>query len=176
MVFEVTIQHVFKFSWLYVTRTHLTKYPTEKEEMVMKMDTVEENMDSDGVQYKRRIAVCRNILPAIFKRIPVLNEESILLEEECWYNAESEIMKVKSRNLTWQDYANAWEESEFMRCPNNPSWTLFDQRGGIELKYSGVIARMVEMFVHSYVKSNSWKAVHVMEKLLEERAEVINTK
>ncbi|KAJ8032450.1 PRELI domain-containing protein 2 [Holothuria leucospilota] len=81
------------------------------------------------------------------------------------------MMKVKSRNITWDRYAAAWEESEFKCNKENPNWTSMDQRGGVHLKYFGPIARMAEMFIYSYVKTSSWKAVHVMEELLEERAE-----
>lgn len=104
-----------------------------------------------------------------------MDKDSILLEEECWYDTDSQFMKVKSRNLTWEKHANAWEESEFMPSPDNPSWTLFDQRGGVELKNSSVIARLTEMFIYSFVQISSWKAVHDMEKLLEERAEVTDS-
>ncbi|XP_030843957.1 PRELI domain-containing protein 2-like, partial [Strongylocentrotus purpuratus] len=95
-------------------------YPTNKEQNVIGMKTVEERIDREsGVEYKRRVATCKNILPSIFRKIQLLNEDAVYLEEETWHDRRGKRLTVKSRSLTWNKYADAWEESEYSICPEN---------------------------------------------------------
>jgi hypothetical protein len=51
-----------------------------------------------------------------------LNEENIILEEETWLNLTSLSMQIKSRNVTWEQYAYMREESTFTPHAENPNW------------------------------------------------------
>ena len=51
-----------------------------------------------------------------------LKVSEILLEEECWWKLQKNVFSVKSRNVTWADYAHLEESSTFKGDLSNPSW------------------------------------------------------
>ncbi|XP_033629854.1 PRELI domain-containing protein 2-like [Asterias rubens] len=168
-MFEIIINHVYKFPFDLVARTHFAKYPTSKEQNVTGMKTVEEISDlKTGIEYKRRIASCKNVLPSIFRRIQVLNEKAVYLEEETWYDRRHKKLYVKSRSLTWNKYADSWEESEFSICPENEKWTQLKQSGGLHIKGFGILGGLVETFLQGFAKKGGMKAIQVMEELMME--------
>ncbi|XP_022111174.1 PRELI domain-containing protein 2-like isoform X2 [Acanthaster planci] len=156
--------------------THFTKYPTSKEQNVICMKTVEERIDEEkDVEYKRRIATCRNVLPSIFKKIQLLNEDAVYLEEETWHDRKYKHLIVKSHSLTWNKYADTWEESEFSICPQNSNWTQLKQKGGLRIKGFGILGGMIEMFLHGFANKGGWKAIRIMEELMTESTSVKNS-
>ncbi|XP_071493196.1 PRELI domain-containing protein 2-like [Diadema antillarum] len=168
-MFEVVFNHVFKFPLDLVIHTHFNKYPNEKMDVVgVKIE--EQHYDSHtAVHYWRRVMTCRNILPAIFKKFPILDVNAVLLEEECWYHKKEEVLRIKSRNVTWHEYAQAWEESELRRSKDSSQWTTMTQRGGLEIKVFGKFGRVVEYFLHGLAKRNGMRAIYHMEDLLSDK-------
>ncbi|XP_038072379.1 PRELI domain-containing protein 2-like [Patiria miniata] len=174
-MFEVIINHVYKFPFDLVVRTHFTKYPTNKEQNVIGMKTVEERIDREsGVEYKRRVATCKNILPSIFRKIQLLNEDAVYLEEETWHDRRGKRLTVKSRSLTWNKYADAWEESEYSICSENTNWTKLKQTGGLHIKGFGVFGGMIEMFLQGFANKGGLKAIRIMEELMTESISLRN--
>ncbi|XP_792603.4 PRELI domain-containing protein 2 [Strongylocentrotus purpuratus] len=166
MVFEVVLDHVYKFPLDLVINTHLTKYPNKK------LDVLEVRLEEyrhdpkDDVEYWKRVMVCRNIMPSILKMIPVFNKAAILLEEECWYDHKQETLKIKSRNVTWYEYAQAWEESQLQRSKDSRHWTVMSQRGGMDVKVFGALGHVAELFLHGAAKRNGMRAIKNMEDLM----------
>ncbi|XP_041452782.1 PRELI domain-containing protein 2-like isoform X1 [Lytechinus variegatus] len=166
MVFEVVLNHVYKFPLDLVIHTHLTKYPNKK------MDVLEVRLEEyrhdrkDDVEYWKRVMVCRNIMPSILKRIPVFNKDAILLGEECWFDHKKETLTIKSRNITWYEYAQAWEESELQRSKDSRHWTVMSQRGGIDVRVFGALGNLVELFLQGAAKRNGIRAIKHMEDLM----------
>ncbi|XP_069128545.1 PRELI domain-containing protein 2-like isoform X1 [Argopecten irradians] len=170
MVVSVDVCHTFKYPLEFVVNTHFTKYPNEKEKYVQKIDTIEQSFDKDtGVNYRRRIATCHNVVPGVLRLISVLNVKEFLLEEKAWLNSRKRFLHLKSRNLTWCKYANMWEESEFRPCPENPKWTQLKQHGVIDIQGIGPFGRVIEMFAEKFLHAGVKRGLGIMEDLLLER-------
>ncbi|XP_053396777.1 PRELI domain-containing protein 2-like [Mercenaria mercenaria] len=169
MVVTIDVQHVYKYPLELVAHTHFTKYPTNKEKFVKKIDVLEQKTDADGINYRRSIAVCENVIPRILRTIGILNEKAILLEEESWFNVRKNHLELKSRNLTWCKYARLWEKSVFKRHKDNPAWTVFEQHGSIDVHGIGPFGRVIEMFAESFLHSGVKRSLSIMEESLQER-------
>ncbi|XP_048344019.1 PRELI domain-containing protein 2 isoform X3 [Sphaerodactylus townsendi] len=100
-------------------------YPSPMEKHVTAVKTVEEKTDlSTGIIYRRRIATCQNVIPQILRKLSVLKVSDVYLEEESWLNMQERIMSMKTRCLTWSQYASLKEESVFRESLENPNWAL----------------------------------------------------
>ncbi|KAK3784598.1 hypothetical protein RRG08_003406 [Elysia crispata] len=171
MVVTIDFQHVFKHPLQVVVETHLTKYPNEKDKWVFKVETMERKIDlTKGVDYRRRWAFCENIIPNILRQMSVLNVKELILEEEAWLNIHSGHLRLKSRNITWADYARMSEESKFARSDDNPNWTVFKQHGQIDINNFGPLTHLLEIFASKIINYGVQKTVRIMEELLTERA------
>ncbi|KAH9492887.1 hypothetical protein Btru_032551 [Bulinus truncatus] len=171
MVAFINITHVFKYPVDKVAEAHLTKYPTEKEPTVIRMETKEHVIDHNkGADYRRRWAYCQNVVPQIMRVINVLNEKEIIFEEEAWLNLHNNSLRIESKNISFSDYARLWEESKFFPSSENPSWTTFEQHGQITVKHLGPFNRVLEMFAKKCFSYGAVKALKVMEEILYERS------
>ncbi|KAL8611402.1 hypothetical protein ACOMHN_014457 [Nucella lapillus] len=170
MVVSIDVKHVFKHPINLVTHTHFTKYPTVREKFVHRIDVLEHKIDcSNSIDYRRRMAVCENVVPHLLRKIQALNEKRILLEEETWLNTESGNLHVKSRNLTWARYANMREESHFTPHPENPNWTQFEQHGSIHIEGLGSLGRVLEVFAKQFLYAGVRRSLGIMEEELKDR-------
>lgn len=52
----------------------------------------------------------------------VLKVSDVYIEEESWLNMRERIMSMKTRCLTWTQYATLKEESIFRESLDNPNW------------------------------------------------------
>ncbi|XP_077183075.1 PRELI domain-containing protein 2 isoform X2 [Paroedura picta] len=116
---------VYRYPFEYVVASYLRKYPSSMEKHVTAVKTVEEKTDlSSGIIYRRRIATCQNVIPQILRKLNVLKVSDVYLEEESWLNVQERIMSMKTRCLTWSQYASLKEESVFRESLENPNWAL----------------------------------------------------
>lgn len=122
-----------------------------------------------GIDYKRRLAVCENVVPHLLRKVSVLNEKHLLLEEQAWLDMTTGCVHIKSHNITWSDYANMWEESNFRPLKEKPTWTQFDQHGVIEVQGMGAFGRVLELFAKQFMQHKIEKSINVMEEILKER-------
>ncbi|CAI9556708.1 unnamed protein product, partial [Staurois parvus] len=98
-------------------------YPTPLEKHVTAVKTVEEQSDPEtGIVYRRRIATCNNVVPSFLQKWGILKVANIYMEEESWLDMKSRVMTLKSRCLTWAQYASMNEESVYRECEENPNW------------------------------------------------------
>ncbi|KAB0386195.1 hypothetical protein FD755_001151, partial [Muntiacus reevesi] len=87
---------------------------------------------STGIIYRKRIAVCQNVVPEIlrkhsddcWKKVNILKVPNIQLEEESWCNPQERNMAIRSHCLTWTQYASMKEESVFRESMENPNCIL----------------------------------------------------
>ena len=90
---------------------------------VISVKIVEERKDvSTGIIYRKRIAVCQNVVPEILRKVNILKVPNIQLEEESWFNPQERNMAIRSHCLTWTQYASMKEESVFRESTENPNW------------------------------------------------------
>ncbi|KFO93357.1 PRELI domain-containing protein 2, partial [Buceros rhinoceros silvestris] len=131
----------------------LSQYPSPMEKHDMAVETVEEKTDlSTGIIYRRRIAMCWNVIPEILRKVSVLKVPYIYLEEESWLDMQKRNMAMKTRCLTWTQYASLGEESVFRASSENPDWTDFTQKGRISVTGAGLRNCVLEAFARSFLK------------------------
>jgi len=134
------------------------------------MDTLEKCKVGNGVEYHRRIATCLNVIPNMLRRISALNVEHIYIEEQAWLDHRMRTLTLKTKNITWADYAYLWEESVFRPLRENPHWTLFEQKGVIDVHGLGPFGRIIEMFAERFIRKGMQKSLTIMDELLSEKA------
>ncbi|XP_048344018.1 PRELI domain-containing protein 2 isoform X2 [Sphaerodactylus townsendi] len=160
---------IYRYPFEYVVTSYLRKYPSPMEKHVTAVKTVEEKTDlSTGIIYRRRIATCQNVIPQILRKLSVLKVSDVYLEEESWLNMQERIMSMKTRCLTWSQYASLKEESVFRESLENPNWTEFIQKGNISIKGAGLLNCLLEAFGQTFLNQGAKKGIAIMESLLQE--------
>ncbi|KAM5300825.1 PRELI domain-containing protein 2 isoform 3-T3 [Glossophaga mutica] len=117
----------------------------------------EETYVSTGVIYRKRIAICRNVVPEILRKVSMLKVPDIQLEEESWLNPQERNMVIRSHCLTWTQYASMKEESVFRESMENPNWTEFIQRGRILITGAGFLNCILETFAGTFLRQGAQK-------------------
>ncbi|XP_075397879.1 PRELI domain-containing protein 2 isoform X2 [Tenrec ecaudatus] len=146
------------------------QYPNPMDKNVISVKTVEEKIDiSTGIIYRKRIAVCKNVVPEILRKVSILKIPDVQLEEESWLNLQERSMAIQSHCLTWTQYASMKEESVFRESVENPNWTEFIQRGRISITGAGFLNCILETFASAFLKQGAQKGMRIMETLLQEQ-------
>ncbi|KAB0392844.1 hypothetical protein E2I00_008269 [Balaenoptera physalus] len=107
----VDVHEVFKYPFEQVVASFLRKC-----ENFLFLDV------STGIIYRKRIAVCQNVVPEILRKVNILKVPNVQLEEESWFNPQERNMAIRSHCLTWTQYASMKEESVFRESMENPNW------------------------------------------------------
>ncbi|XP_012604508.1 PRELI domain-containing protein 2 isoform X2 [Microcebus murinus] len=166
----VEVRQVYKYPFEQVVASFLRKYPNPMDKNVIAVKIVEEKRDeSTGVIYRKRIAICRNVVPEILRKVSILKVPSIQLEEESWFNPRERNMAIRSHCLTWTQYASMKEESVFQESVENPNWTEFIQRGRISITGAGFLNYILETFASTFLRQGAQKGIRIMEMLLKEQ-------
>ncbi|KAF6281210.1 PRELI domain containing 2 [Rhinolophus ferrumequinum] len=177
----VDVRQVYKYPFEQVVASFLRKYPNPMDKNVICVKTVEEKRDvSTGIIYRKRIAICQNVVPEILRKslstpvivgekVSILKVPSIQLEEESWLNPQERNMAIRSHCLTWTQYASMKEESVFRESMENPNWTEFIQRGRISITGAGFLNCILETFASAFLRQGAQKGIRIMEMLLKEQ-------
>ncbi|XP_075397878.1 PRELI domain-containing protein 2 isoform X1 [Tenrec ecaudatus] len=166
----VDVHQVYKYPFEQVVSSFLRKYPNPMDKNVISVKTVEEKIDiSTGIIYRKRIAVCKNVVPEILRKVSILKIPDVQLEEESWLNLQERSMAIQSHCLTWTQYASMKEESVFRESVENPNWTEFIQRGRISITGAGFLNCILETFASAFLKQGAQKGMRIMETLLQEQ-------
>ncbi|XP_064615803.1 PRELI domain-containing protein 2-like [Liolophura sinensis] len=168
MVITVNINHVYKYPVELVIQAHFSKYPSEKEKFVKKIEVLESAFNK-GISFHRRLAICDNVIPSLLRKIQILDEKHILLEECSWIDVKKRMFTTKSHNVTWSKYASLWEKSVFTPCADNPKWTQLEQHGVVDISGLGKLGRVIELFAEKFLKSGVKRGITTMEEILQER-------
>ncbi|KAM9106486.1 PRELI domain-containing protein 2 isoform X2 [Balaenoptera ricei] len=145
-------------------------YPNPMDKNVISVKIVEEKKDvSTGIIYRKRIAVCQNVVPEILRKVNILKVPNVQLEEESWFNPQERNMAIRSHCLTWTQYASMKEESVFRESMENPNWTEFIQKGRISITGAGFLNCVLETFASTFLRQGAQKGIRIMEMLLKEQ-------
>ncbi|XP_077329145.1 PRELI domain-containing protein 2 [Lithobates pipiens] len=167
---SMDVKKVYPYPFKEVVTSYLNKYPTPLEKHVTSVKTVDEQSDPEtGIVYRRRIATCNNVVPSFLRRCSILKVANIYMEEESWLDMKARVMTLKSRCLTWSQYASMSEESMYKECEENPNWTEFIQRGTLSITGAGLLNRVLETFAQAFLKQGIKKSISIMEMILQER-------
>nr|XP_036872364.1 PRELI domain-containing protein 2 isoform X2 [Manis javanica] len=154
----VDVRQLYKYPFEQVVASFLRKYPNPMDKNVISVKTVEEKRDvSTGIIYRKRIAVCQNVVPEILRKVSILKVPSIQLEEESWLDPQERNMAIRSHCLTWTQYASMKEESVFRESVENPNWTEFIQRGRISITGAGFLNYILETFASTFLRQGAQK-------------------
>ncbi|KAM8972806.1 PRELI domain-containing protein 2 [Pelodytes ibericus] len=166
----VEVRKVYPYPFQNVVTSYLNKYPTPLERHVTAIKTVEEKTDpTTGIVYRRRIAICNNVIPSFLRRISILKVSNVHLEEESWLDMKARVMTLKSRCLTWAQYASMKEESMYKESTENSNWTEFTQKGNITITGAGLLNCVLETFAQTFLRQGVKKSISIMETILQER-------
>uniref|UniRef100_A0A9L0TES6 PRELI domain containing 2 n=2 Tax=Equus TaxID=9789 RepID=A0A9L0TES6_HORSE len=166
----VDVHQVYKYPFEQVVASYLRKYPNPMDKNVISVKIVEEKRDvSTGIIYRKRIAICQNVIPEMLRKVSILKVPSIQLEEESWLNPQERNMAMRSHCLTWTQYASMKEESVFRESTENPNWTEFIQRGRISITGAGFLNYILETFASTFLRQGAQKGIRIMEMLLKEQ-------
>ncbi|CAH7013547.1 Prelid2 [Phodopus roborovskii] len=126
----VDVHQVFQYPFEQVVACFLRKYPNPMDKNVISVKIVEEKKDeSTGLIYRKRIAICQNVVPEMLRKVSILKVPDIQLEEESWLSLQKRNMAIRSHCLTWTQYASMREESVFRESVENPNCTRFHTYG-----------------------------------------------
>ncbi|KAH0501869.1 PRELI domain-containing protein 2 [Microtus ochrogaster] len=154
----VDVHQVFQYPFEQVVACFLRKYPNPMDNNVIAVKTVEEKKDeSTGLIYRKRIAICQNVVPEILRKVSILKVPDIRLEEESWLSLQKRNMAIRSHCLTWTQYASMREESVFQESVENPNWTEFIQRGRISITGAGFFNCILETFASAFLRQGAQK-------------------
>ncbi|XP_073658757.1 PRELI domain-containing protein 2 isoform X1 [Tursiops truncatus] len=154
----VDVHEVFKYPFEQVVASFLRKYPNPMDKNVISVKIVEEKKDvSTGIIYRKRIAVCQNVVPEILRKVNILKVPNVQLEEESWFNPQERNMAIRSHCLTWTQYASMKEESVFRESIENPNWTEFIQKGRISITGAGFLNCVLETFASTFLRQGAQK-------------------
>ncbi|XP_023970753.1 PRELI domain-containing protein 2 isoform X1 [Physeter macrocephalus] len=181
----VDVHEVFKYPIEQVVASFLRKYPNPMDKNVICVKIVEEKKDvSTGIIYRKRIAVCQNVVPEILRKriavcqnvvpeilrkVNILKVPNVQLEEESWFNPQERNMAIRSHCLTWTQYASMKEESVFRESIENPNWTESIQKGRISITGAGFLNCVLETFASTFLRQGAQKGIRIMEMLLKEQ-------
>lgn len=166
----VDVHQVFQYPFEQVVACFLRKYPNPMDKNVISVKTVEEKKDeSTGLIYRKRIAICQNVVPEILRKVSILKVPDIQLEEESWLSLQKRNMAIRSHCLTWTQYASMREESIFRESVENPNWTEFIQTGRISITGAGFLNCILETFASTFLRQGAQKGIRIMEMLLKEQ-------
>lgn len=164
------VHQVFQYPFEQVVACFLRKYPNPMDKNVISVKTVEEKKDeSTGLIYRKRIAICQNVVPEILRKVSILKVPDIQLEEESWLSPQKRNMAIRSHCLTWTQYASMREESVFRESVENPNWTEFIQTGRISITGAGFLNCILETFASTFLRQGAQKGIRIMEMLLKEQ-------
>nr|DBA30826.1 TPA: hypothetical protein GDO54_006762 [Pyxicephalus adspersus] len=111
----------------------------------------------------------QEVVNSYLNKFSILNVPNVYLEEESWLDMKTRVMTLKSRCLTWAQYASLNEESVYRECKDNPNWTEFIQRGTISITGAGILNCVLETFAYTFLKQGVKKSISIMETILQER-------
>nr|XP_023416261.1 PRELI domain-containing protein 2 isoform X1 [Cavia porcellus] len=154
----VDVHQVYKYPFEQVVASFLRKYPNPMDKNVISVKIVEERKDeTTGIIYRKRIAICQNVIPEILRKVSILKVPTVQLEEESWLNLQERNMAIRSHCLTWTQYASLKEESVFRESMENPNWTEFIQRGRISITGAGFLNYILETFASTFLRQGAQK-------------------
>uniref|UniRef100_A0A2K6MUL7 PRELI domain containing 2 n=1 Tax=Rhinopithecus bieti TaxID=61621 RepID=A0A2K6MUL7_RHIBE len=172
---SVDVHQVYKYPFEQVVASFLRKYPNPMDKITHFLNLLcIKNFifsldESTGVIYRKRIAICQNVVPEILRKVSILKVPNIQLEEESWLNPRERNMAIRSHCLTWTQYASMKEESVFRESMENPNWTEFIQRGRISITGAGFLNCILETFASTFLRQGAQKGIRIMEMLLKEQ-------
>ncbi|ORY74862.1 PRELI-like family-domain-containing protein [Protomyces lactucae-debilis] len=160
----------FSYPWAQVSAAHWRKYPNEKADHVVAVDTLKREFDAEkGILRIERLITCRQGAPRWIVKLVGATEESYV-REVSEINLKDRSLVLKSVNLTFSNIMSVQETVRYVPDAKNPeSETLFRQDAKITAY--GALSRfannMMEDFTIDRFKQNAARGRAGFESVLE---------
>jgi hypothetical protein len=144
------------------------KYPNPKVPMMRDVKILEEKVDpSTGVVYRKRTLTLQLEGVAPWWVCNLLRIKEAHFMEESHYDPKSKVFSMASRNVTYSNVILAAEYSKFVPHPENPNWTLFVQRGGVQASsWLGLMRSKFEEVAASKIRDGGADSCDILDETL----------
>ena len=160
---------VFPYDWEKVSAAHWRKYPNEKADHVVAVDTLRTAYDSErGVLRVERLITCRQSAPRWVAKLVGATDESYVREvsEVCMRD---KTLTLLSTNLTFSHILSVQERVRYLPNPKTPNETIFLQDAKITAY--GALTRfangMMEDFTIDRFRQNALRGKAGFESVLD---------
>jgi len=154
--------------WDNVTTAIWKKYPNEKTNHVLSVDTLTETVDPEtGILTVERLLTCRQSVPYLFKQI-VKGSDVSYVHEISVIDPKNKIFDANSINLSFSNYLCIEESVNYKVDPLSPSKTLFHQQA--QISAPGLVSQLagyLEDASISRFKNNSAVGREALSSVLE---------
>ncbi|KAL2707089.1 Protein MSF1 [Kluyveromyces marxianus] len=132
MVILFENQHVFDYSWEYITAANWKKYPNEVSTHVIAVDVLRRELDSSGkILTSERLITCKQSVPKWVMML-VGGSNVSYIREVSVVNLDKKSLTLRSCNLTGSNLLKVYETVSYVPHPEDPQRrTLFKQEAQI---------------------------------------------
>lgn len=125
-------QHVFDYSWEYITAANWKKYPNEVSTHVIAVDVLRRELDSSGkILTSERLITCKQSVPKWVMML-VGGSNVSYIREVSVVNLDKKSLTLRSCNLTGSNLLKVYETVSYVPHPEGPQRrTLFKQEAQI---------------------------------------------
>ncbi|KAG0676883.1 Phospholipid metabolism protein [Kluyveromyces marxianus] len=125
-------QHVFDYSWEYITAANWKKYPNEVSTHVIAVDVLRRELDSSGkILTSERLITCKQSVPKWVMML-VGGSNVSYIREVSVVNLDKKSLTLRSCNLTGSNLLKVYETVSYVPHPEDPQRrTLFKQEAQI---------------------------------------------
>lgn len=160
---------MFEYSWDQVSTAHWRKYPNEKADHVVAVDTLRREYDpSTGILRVERLITCRQAAPRWIVRLVGGTEDSYV-REVSEVSLRDKSLILRSTNLTFSNIMSVQETVKYLPDTTQAARTLFQQDAKITAY--GALSRlangMMEDFTFDRFRQNASRGRAGFESVLE---------
>ena len=163
-------QCTFEYPWPQVSAAHWQKYPNEKADHVVAVDTLRKEYDAEkGILRIERLITCRQAAPRWIVKLVGGTEDSYV-REVSEVNLRNQSLTLSSTNLTFSNIMSVQETVRYTPHPQEPAGkTLFQQDAKITAY--GALSRFannaMENFTIDRFKQNALRGRAGFESVLD---------
>lgn len=160
-------EHLFARPWSVLASANWVKYPNPITTHVVSIDYLHRATDpATGILYTERLLQCTQNIPSFISRL-FGGINCALMVERSWVDAESQTLRLETRNLTLAEYLTVQETCLYEPSPTDPDKTLFKQEAQITSSAGfEAIQQRIESFSLSCFQRNAAKGRAAMESVL----------
>jgi len=136
-------EHVYQHRWDVVTRAHWRKYPNEKCSQVVKVDTLEQQVDPQQHRlHTTRLFTGASPVPSFLSFL--VPQKPVYALEHSVVDAKSQTMTLEMRSLSFSTILQVCERCSYSAHPENPNWTVFKQEWHCEWNVPSYLRRRLD--------------------------------
>jgi PRELI-like family len=157
--------HVYREDWETVTSAWWVKYPNPAASHVKEIHTVTRDLKSSDRFAMRRVFYLEYGMPAWMQKMFKITMEGWATEDvEC--SRTEKCLVAKGRNITFSSFFQFEEEIKYSQHPENPNWTLFNQRMQFRVLGFGILGHKLESAARDNAEMKSTHGISLMDSVI----------